>query len=366
MKLLLLTEYFPTSAKGDISGGVEARIFYLSKELAKKHSVTVICSWKNGEERKQVINRVNVIRVGPNHPYTNKGNILSRLKFSKAAYQEAIKHSADIVEGTNFITYIPAYKAARKIGAKAVATYHEVWAGEWIKNKGLITGLLGEIWERKVLKLNWDKFIAVSEFTKNKLIKFGIDSKKISVVYNGIDLSHFKKFKDKKYPEPTIVCQSRLVSTKRVDDLIRALPLVRNKIPKVKCIIVGVGQELENLMKLAKELKVDDMTAFVGRFEKHDDLIRTFRKSWVLALPSVVEGFGMVLVEAAAVGTPYVCSDIEVLKEVNSKVKYGFTFKQKDHMDLANKIISALNHKFNKAKVENFDWTNLSKHILQD
>ena len=129
MKLLLLTEYFPTSAKGDISGGVEARIFYLSKELAKKHSVTVICSWKNGEERKQVINRVNVIRVGPNHPYTNKGNILSRLKFSKAAYQEAIKHSADIVEGTNFITYIPAYKAARKIGAKAVATYHEVWAG---------------------------------------------------------------------------------------------------------------------------------------------------------------------------------------------------------------------------------------------
>ena len=224
--------------------------------------------------------------------------------------------------------------------------------------------MLGEIWERKVLRLKWDKFIAVSEFTKNKLINYGIPSNKVSVVYNGIDLTHFRKFKDRKYAEPTIVCQSRLVSTKRVDDLIRALPLVKRKVPKVKCIIVGVGQELENLMKLAKELKVDDMTAFVGRFEKHDDLIRTFRKSWVLALPSVVEGFGMVLVEAAAVGTSYVCSDIEVLKEVNSKVKYGFTFKQKDYTSLAGTLVKALNHEFGKANVEEFDWVKLAKHFL--
>ena len=171
MNITYITEYFPYSGEGDITGGVESRCFNIAKNTSKNHNLTIITSWKKGQLRNHKIGNIKILRVGPHHDYSNEGKILSRLKFSLAAYKIAKKIKSDVINGYNFISYLPAYYAAKKIKAKKIATYHEVWLGEWIKNKGFIAGNLGAIWEKLVLKSKWDKIISVSKFTANRLIK---------------------------------------------------------------------------------------------------------------------------------------------------------------------------------------------------
>ncbi len=373
MKIVYITEYFPYKDKNDISGGAESRCFNIAEGLSKKHDVIIITSWKKGQVRKHRIGNIKILRVGPHHEYSNEGSILSRFKFAKAAYNIAKKTKADIIEGYNFISYIPAYKAAKKTKAKAFATYHEVWIGEWIKNKGFITGTFGYFWEKYTLSLNWDKIIAVSKFTANRLIKNKIPKSKIRLIYNGIDLKKYKG-KETKYKEPTICSISRLTPKKRVQDLIKATYIVKKEIPNIKLIIVGKGEETNKLKALTKKLKLENNIEFKGFVEKYEDIIKILKKSHVFCLPSILEGFGIVIAESLASGTPYVCSDIEVLKEVTEEGKGGLLFKRTNYKDLASKIEFLLKNKElykekqkeAKQLIKKYDWNLLTKQVEKE
>ncbi len=370
MKITYITEYFPYFNKEDISGGVESRCFNIAKEISKKHNLTIITSWKNGQKRKHNLDNINILRIGPNHEYSNEGNMLSRLKFSIAAYKTSKKIKADIIEGYNFISYLPAYFSAKKQKAKKIATYHEVWINEWIKNKGIITGIVGEIWERFILSLKWDQIISVSKFTANKLIKNKIPKSKIKVIYNGIDLKSYEK-KEEKYENPTICSISRLTPKKRVQDIIKALYLLKNKYPNIKLIIIGKGEESEKLKQLTKKLKLEKNIEFKGFVKEHKDVIKFLKKSHIFCLPSILEGFGIVIAESMASKTPYVCSDIEVLKEVTNNGKGGLIFKKEDYKNLANKIDLLLNNKKLyeqkenecKKEVKKYNWEKITKQV---
>ncbi|MBT3407467.1 glycosyltransferase family 4 protein [Candidatus Woesearchaeota archaeon] len=371
MKIIYISEYFPYENEGEITGGVEARCLNIAKRLSKKNDITIITSWKTGQERRHKIGKINILRVGQHHKYTNEGNFTSRLKFSIAAYKTAKKLKADIIEGYNFISYLPAYYAGKKINAKKIATYHEVWQGEWIKNKGLI-GVVGELWEKWTLSLKWDKIISVSKFTANKLMKNNIPKNKISVIYNGINLKDYTS-KEKKYKNPTIISISRLTPKKRVDDLIKAIYLVKKQIPNIKLIIIGKGNELKNLQELVSKYRLQENVHFTGYVKDYADVIKMLKKSHIFCLPSILEGFGIVLTEAMAAKTPYICSDITVLKEVSQNQKGGLIFKQKNYKDLTNKILFLLKNKKLYAQKEKeceaiakkYDWDKISKQVFE-
>jgi len=370
MRITIITEYFPSSAKVDIRGGVEGRCFYLGRELAKRHEVTVITSFSEGARREETIARMRVLRVGPHHPYTHKGAVMSRLLFAKAAEKAASRVPADIIDGTNFISYLPAFAASRMLDIPAIATYHEVWVGSWIKNKGIVTGSLGSIWERIVLTKPWEHFIAVSEFTKERLIDQGIRSKEVAVIPNGVDLS-FYKGEVKKAKKPTICCISRLTPQKRVDDLIDAFYIVKKELPDAQCIIIGVGDEEARLRRIAANLGLGDSVRFLGFVKEHRKVIEHLKASHVLCLPSIMEGFGMVILEAMASGVPYVCTDIPPLKEVTDGGRGGLLCKQKDRSDLADKLLALLKDKrlYAKKAAEGlrhskaFDWKNIARKV---
>ena len=280
MNITYITEYFPYEGDKDISGGVEARGFNIAKRMSKKHNISIITSWREGQERKQIYGKIKIFKVGPHHPYSNEGNIITRLKFAIAAYNSAKKLKADIIEGYNFISYLPAYYAGKKLKAKKIATYHEVWAGEWIKNKGLFVGIFGEIWERWILSLKWDQIIAVSKFTAKRVIKNNISPKKISVIYNGINIKDYKE-EETKYKNPTLISISRLTPKKRVQDLINATYLVKKQIPNIKLIIIGKGNESENLKNQVKRLKLEENVKFTGYVKDSKDVIKMLKKSLI-------------------------------------------------------------------------------------
>jgi glycosyltransferase involved in cell wall biosynthesis len=236
-----------------------------------------------------------------------------------------ILEDIDLVIGYNFITYPVAYKLAKKLNSKVALRYHDVWIGEWTKNMG-ITGLFGEVLERYIFGKDIDLYVAVSDFTRNNLNKY-VDNTKTLTVHNIVD---FPSVESEKYDKPTISCVARLVEYKRVNDLINAVSIIKKEIPEIQCKIIGTGPEEENLKSLSQRLNLDDNIEFLGFVEEHDDVMKVVNSSDVFCLPSIVEGFGIVIIEAQSLETPFVAARIPPVVE-SSGQKGGLFFEPKNH-----------------------------------
>ncbi|GAB4311967.1 MAG: glycosyltransferase family 4 protein [Methanobacteriaceae archaeon] len=332
MKIGIFTEYFPRTYDLEVKGGAEASAFNEAHYLSKNHQITVITSNEKGCKKKDKINHIKVLRCGKSREYVQTGSFIDRTSYMKAAYDTGKKENFDIIVAYNFITYPIAWKLSRKLGIPCVARYHDVWIGEWVKNVGY-KGIAGEILERYTLSRDFSRIIAVSNFTRKKLEKF-VSTHKIDVVPNIVEVPPFKI---EKFKEPTICCVSRLVEYKRVDDLIKAVSIVKNDIPNINCVIIGTGPREEYLKKMVKKFGLDQNIKFYGFVKSHLDVLKTIKSSHLFCLPSSVEGFGIVLVESMRLGVPFIASNIDPLIEASQK-KGGIFFQLKNYKELAEKI----------------------------
>ncbi len=328
MRILIATEFFPLEK---ITGGVEARAYYIRKELQRRHDVSVLTSRQPGASVQK-----DVIRIGPEFPYTSTGHLVKRVMFSVKLTLRMPwlirKMRPDVIDCQSFFAY-PAGLMARLLGKKVFFTYHEVWLGGWSRNTKSWLGFIGEIMERLILfkaALLGIRFISVSGFTASKLERAGIRRDRITVVHNGIDPNELTGTLKR---DGHVLYAGRLVEHKRVQDLIAAAA----RLPGLRVDIAGDGPEKTKLMELAARLGVDDRVRFLGYIGR-DDLVRRMKKAMILCHPGTVEGFGITLVESMACGTPYVCSDIPVFLEVTEKGKGGLIFRRMDPGDLASKI----------------------------
>jgi glycosyltransferase involved in cell wall biosynthesis len=378
MNILIASEFFPESETGEITGGVESRAFYIARQLAKRHKVFIITSRRPGSNMYDSFSGLTIIRLGPEYEYTQSGHLLKRALFminsSLFAWKLVRKENISVVDGYNFFTYPVPLWATLFTKARGFLTYHEVWVGSWAKNTGTKSGLFGELHERLILfraRIRGLSFISVSNFTKRQLVKQGIDSKKIKVISNGVTLSDYFKIKAPKSKQPTVCFVGRLTRNKRVEDLIMAASRLRRKIRGIKVVIVGSGPEEENLKKLVSDQRLTDTVEFAGYLPSHRDVLKRLKSSTIFCSPSVVEGFGITLVEAIASGVPYVCSDIQPFVEISEKGKGGLLFEQRDEEDLAEKLRKLLTNKaLYKSCVEEerqlcqkYDWARLAIEV---
>lgn len=371
MNILLVSEYFPDSGNSEITGGVESRCLNVAKRLSAKNNVTVLTSWREGLKRKDRFGKIKVIRSGSHHKYSNYSGFISRFRFAIAASKEWRNlKDTDIVDGYNFTTYLPAFFIAKKLNIPCIATYHETWVGEWIKNKGVITGPPYELFERIILRQRFDRYISVSGFTKKRLVSRGVDENIIVVVPNGVEMPKNTISKPNK-KKKTVIFVGRLVETKKVDLLLRAMVIVRQKIPGADCIVAGQGPELHKLKQLAADLGIGRHVEFCGFLKSHADVIKQIGSSSVFCSPSILEGFGITLLEAMSLGVPYVCSDIEPYIETTENGKGGLLFRKGDARDLAEKLIILLSDKKRYEKkvseekdlIKKYQWDQISDRI---
>ena len=369
MKICMVTEYLAPKGKAPL-GGVEERTINLAKNLVKQgNELHIITSYLKDTQNIEYYDGVKVHRIGRKRLHTQRGDFFGRWRFNKAIKSKIHEIKPDIIDASGFVSYAGSYNSAKELKIPSVVTVHEVWQGEWIRNMGFINGFIGHFLERRYLSYDFDKYIAVSNFTANKLKeKIGISSEKISVIYNGIDLNLFKSIEVKeKYSNPTIVTVCRLVPYKKVDLLILAVKNLNNEFPGIKLKIIGEGPEKEYLKNLAKKLNIIDNIDFLGKIENRKEMIKVLKKSHVFALPSVVEGFGMVIIEAMACGLPYVVSDIPPLREITINGTGGYLSIPNNVEDLSKKITKALNSRktdnFNFIK-ERFEWRLASQKLL--
>ena len=354
MRIALVCEYFPQSREREMRGGVEARTYFIARHLAKKHDVTVYSIMERGQKPSSEFEGMRVVRVGPQVEYSQSSSLVQRFMFMRNAAAMLRHGGFDVVDGASVLGYPPAWASG---AGKRVVTYHDVWLGQWVKNLGL-NGIFGEAMERYVLSRGWDHYIAVSNYTRNNLIAAGIPGDRITVASNGIDVGEYSSVKAERFGEPTICAVARLVSYKRLDDLIRAAARLKSDFPTLKLKIIGTGPMEQNLRSLSKTLGVADSVEFMGYVERHTDVLRTLKASHVFCLPSVVEGYGISVIEAMALGVPYVASDIPAVREATLGGVGGLLFAPTDVGDLVDKLRRALvgEVRGGSGDIHRYDW----------
>lgn len=304
MKLLFLTEFYPRDKHLVFTGGVEARVYYISRAAEKDFSVQIIAS-------------------SSKHIPATPMSVISRLWFMLKSFYLSLTADFDLIEASNVVTYLPAFFAAKIKGKPVIAWIPDVLARHWWEF-GPVVGFFGLLAENICLKLPWDRVIALSDSTAQKLIKRGVTRKKISVVHAGIDPREFKFDRPRKFSQFTVICVARLVKTKRIDQLIQAaarLPL--------KLIVVGFGPQEARLKRLA-----GDKVKFYKNLQRRE-LLQLISRCHLFCLPSVVEGFGIATIEAMACGLPAVLADIPVNREITKNGQGAVFFNN----DLAEKIM---------------------------
>ncbi|MDH6519284.1 glycosyltransferase involved in cell wall biosynthesis [Streptomyces sp. SAI-208] len=147
--------------------------------------------------------------------------------------------------------------------------------------------------------------VAVSPSTAQALRAIGVERDRIRVVHNGVEEPEPLV---RRSPEPLFVAVGRLVEYKRIDLLLRLWERVR-PVTGGRLVIVGDGPERARLEQLAGPGV--EFTGHVSEAEKH----RLLCEAWLLLHPSAVEGWGLVVTEAATRQTPTVAFDVPGLRD---------------------------------------------------
>ena len=187
--------------------------------------------------------------------------------------------------------------------------------------------------------------ISVSETVKDFLIEyFGVKSDKITTIYNGVDYEKFKKgiklISDLGIPVIGVI--GRLEEIKGQIYLLKALKVLKEKYQlSPETIVAGDGSLRKELEKYATKNNLKDIK-FLGNVKNVPDALS---KIDILIIPSIEEGFGLVVLEGMVSGKAIITSDIKVMHELIRDGETGLLFKSKDANSLADILFKVLSNK---------------------
>lgn len=290
-----------------IKGGAEKRIYELGRRLAERGNEVHVFGvrWWDGAG---IIEREGMMLHGvcaPMELYVNgRRSIPEAIVFSIRLIPALLRGKFDVIDVSAF-PYFSCFAAKLASVLKltpVVITWHEVWGDYWYEYMGW-RGFFGKRIEYLVSRLTHSQ-VAVSSMTKRNLELLGIEDKSIRIISNGIDLRRIAGIAASA-EGCDVIFAGRLIKEKNIDMLIEAIHHLRNYIPDINCHIIGDGPERGRIVELTGRYGLLDNIKFLG-FMEYDEVISHIKSSKVLVLPSSREGFGMVVVEAFACGTPVI------------------------------------------------------------
>jgi glycosyltransferase involved in cell wall biosynthesis len=188
-------------------------------------------------------------------------------------------------------------------GCPVVVLVHHVHREQWGVVFGRLLALTGWWLESRVSPLvHRDcQYVAVSEVTRRELVGLGVSAAAIAVVHNGAQ--PVPPGQPDRDVEPSLVVLGRLVPHKRVEHALRVLAALRPEFPGLTLRVIGEGWWRGELEVEAARLGVTDQVTFTG-FLEESAKEQLLARSWLMLAPSVKEGWGLMVIEAAAHGVP--------------------------------------------------------------
>jgi glycosyltransferase involved in cell wall biosynthesis len=271
--------------------------------------------------------------------------------FSQAAlYEKAVEQMADttefyIVHAHDWLTFRAAMRLKMRKGCPIILHVHSIESDRAGGQRG--NPLVHEIEETAFTMA--DRILAVSDYTRRAINReYGIPLDKIEVVHNSIDYGtivpldidntyrYLATLKGQGYKVVTNI--GRLTVQKGLPNLLRAAQLVIQREPKTMFVIVGSGDQYEELIQLSADLGIGKNVIFTG-FQRG----KAWRDAFVIAdlfvMPSVSEPFGLTPLEAAMYGAPSLISKQAGVGEIlHSCLRVDFW----DVDEMANQMIAAV------------------------
>jgi len=289
------------------AGGSEVNIQEQARRWVRGgHTVTMFTSRFKGMKRRENCDGMDVYRAG--------GRFTIYL-LAPLAYLLFLRRRCDVVldiiNGIPFFT--PLY--CRK---PIVALVHHVHREMFVLELGPVVGRFGKFVEQYLVPLLYRRklFICVSESTASAMrtkLHNG-EALDIRVIHNGISQNHYEKTGTTRFARPTILYLGRVKKYKQLPKLIGMMPSVQEQVPEVRLVVVGLGDALPDAVEAARIHGVDDCVSFLG-FVSEEEKADLYRQAWVLATASMVEGWGLTVIEANACGTPAVAFNVPGLNE---------------------------------------------------
>lgn len=324
MKILILNW---RDIKHPLAGGAEISTHEHAKSWVKAgHEVIQFSSRVAGRKTEEIIDRVQIIRRG-NHYTVHLHAFFYYLKYLRGKIDL-------VIDEFHFIPFFtPLYVKEKKL-----AFIHETAEEVWFKNQPFPINVVGFLLEPLFFKFyKRVSFITVSESTKKDLIRFGISDRKIKIIHNGVKVINSGSQKEK---IPTLLYLGRLAKDKGTEEAISAFYQIQKEQKDVRLWIVGREESRGYLKKLKDKVKSLSLTRKVifYNYVSEEKKFELFKRAWALIHPSIKEGWGLTVIEAASQGTPAVAYNIPGLRDSIINGKTGLLTDDKTVTGLTQKI----------------------------
>ena len=294
-------------------GGKEIRYFRLLQGLPKCGMDVSVYSMKwwdvDPEVESSELGSLAYIGICPRVPLykDHKRSLTQALLFAVSTFR-LLTRKFDVIEADHmpYLQLLPLRIVAWIKRVPLVVTWNEVWGLQtWRSYLGPLAIVAATI-EKVSVRLP-NVIVAISEGTAAKLVAIGANRDHVHVVPVSIDLDQLLTCTaDARAPELLFV--GRLIEHKNADLAVEATAILVQRGYNVRLGIVGVGPEERRLKARVSELDLEAHVTFFSTFESQRELWSLIRGSHVLLAPSVREGYGLVVAESLALGTPVVCA----------------------------------------------------------
>ena len=376
MNILFVVFHFPTISGGGVIVAVD-----IANSLAKiGHDVSVLTpnlEWDGPKYEPEVDSKVDIIRV--NVPSKNNLKVAAR-RCKSPLIEKGIELGRNKKFDFIFTIFHPfhmAPNAAVSIGEKLeIQVIVKIDDAVNEKSTGLksIQRKVEKILSAKTLNKSTKILVANNE-TKEIVNEFyDVSPEKIEIMPNGIDTKIFHTSVIKK--SKMILFSGVMYNHRGIDVLLNAAPTVIKKIPEVKFVLLGDGPELDNLKKIAENLKIEKNIEFKG-WIKRDEVMNYLADASIAIGPLrsttvTKNALPIKVLEYMASSLPILSQKDTLANDVLVDDENGYSVT--DPEDLATKIIHILENNEKRIKMGiksyemslKFDWKNVTKKILTE
>ncbi len=337
------------------AGGAEVRLHHVYEPMvARGHRVVLITSQFSGCESNEVINGLEVHRVGSDRSFA------AIVFFSLRSWVK--KFNIDIVvEDFNKLPFLTPLISPVPV----LIQMHHLWLASIFKETAFpaaFTVWLGEQLIRPFYRRK--QFCVVSESTKSELATYGVPKDRIEIVYNGVDLEFYHPPLARCEGKPYLFWLGRIQKYKGVLDCCESFRLIADEYPDLSLKIAGNGPYRAELEKWIDTHGLQDRIEMLG-FISEEEKLSYLQDAFAVVQSSYKEGWGLTVIEANACGTMVVANNAPGLCDSVRDNETGLLYKFGSVDSMAEKFRSILDdgdlyRRLSgncRSWAERFDWT---------